>query len=503
MLKIPREHVFVCKSEQIPDSSGDRNNYNNNNEGTKKKDDHAKHLHASQRGGTSVNSEKEILSNCAHPNIVGYVDGFAEDGFHHTIMEYVDGGDLEEFLKKVKANSINNNKNNNNNNNPPSASTPKRFQGSPAAEEHHQAVHYVPSSSTTTSSQAAPIYLSEKFVLFIYCQILLAIEYLHRHNILHRDLKNANVLLSKRFICKLADFGLSKQFDRDVDQHVSQTALGTPLTACPQLCLGQPYDQKADIWASGCILFELVTLKKPFEGATVKQLLQNIVGAEPRRISRTDISRDLRALIGRILSKNAEERPSAKEILRTPLLQSALAHYVSKFSSLVLAEGNSVDRTWEIVLREHIELIASEDDAAKSSCKSRASMQRTRRELVQKRFFDDRHHNQQVTEGGDHQLLSDAGKTKSKMMMIMMARTVDATTQERLLPGAAAAAVADNNNERMLYGRLPNSSLGSSPGVEERIDDVQLHQMRLRQQIQMQLQQQQHQENSDDGKQKQ
>ena len=90
------------------------------------------------------------------------------------------------------------------------------------------------------------------------------IDYLHGKKILHRDLKPANVFLTSWFQLKIGDFGISKSLSETLD--MASTMCGTPVYIAPEVFRGEPYDNKADIWSLGCILFELATLKLAFGG---------------------------------------------------------------------------------------------------------------------------------------------------------------------------------------------------------------------------------------------
>ena len=112
------------------------------------------------------------------------------------------------------------------------------------------------------------------------CQLVLALQYLHTrpHCVLHRDIKLANVFLEGRMCVKLGDFGLARTLtsESQLAETVMQgtwcdsadgsggQACGTPYYLSPELCLGQPYDEKSDCWALGCLLYELMTLERPF-----------------------------------------------------------------------------------------------------------------------------------------------------------------------------------------------------------------------------------------------
>jgi NIMA (never in mitosis gene a)-related kinase 2 len=96
--------------------------------------------------------------------------------------------------------------------------------------------------------------------------------------ILHRDLKPENVFLTNQYV-KLGDFGLSKELQADF----TKTYVGTPYYMSPELAQGQAYDAKSDIWALGCIIFELCALSPPFDAKTQDELTMKIrKGAVPR-----------------------------------------------------------------------------------------------------------------------------------------------------------------------------------------------------------------------------
>lgn len=87
-----------------------------------------------------------------------------------------------------------------------------------------------------------------------------ALEHMHSHRVLHRDMKPANVLLSAEGEIKLADFGVSRLLGSQTS--LAQTVLGTPFYMSPELFKGEPYSQPTDVWALGVVLFELLTLQR-------------------------------------------------------------------------------------------------------------------------------------------------------------------------------------------------------------------------------------------------
>lgn len=87
---------------------------------------------------------------------------------------------------------------------------------------------------------------------------------MHNKNILHRDIKAQNIFITEKAICKLGDFGISRQLNPKDPK--AMTACGTPFFMAPEVAMGMQYDCKADVWAIGVVLYELIMLQKPFKG---------------------------------------------------------------------------------------------------------------------------------------------------------------------------------------------------------------------------------------------
>jgi|TARA_B110000305_G_C19400706_1_gene619983 NIMA (never in mitosis gene a)-related kinase len=102
--------------------------------------------------------------------------------------------------------------------------------------------------------------------------------HIHKWNIIHRDIKPQNIFLSKDNEAKIGDFGISKKLDNTLDMAKTQT--GTPYYLSPEVCMGQKYDNKSDMWMLGCVLYELCTLSRPFKGDGLHAVYTQITKAD-------------------------------------------------------------------------------------------------------------------------------------------------------------------------------------------------------------------------------
>ena len=106
----------------------------------------------------------------------------------------------------------------------------------------------------------------------IFIQTIRGLRILHAHNILHRDLKSANVFLMQDGRAKLGDLNVSKIAKKGL----LYTQTGTPYYASPEVWRDLPYDTKSDIWSLGCVLYEAVALKPPFRAQSMEALNQRV-----------------------------------------------------------------------------------------------------------------------------------------------------------------------------------------------------------------------------------
>ncbi len=177
--------------------------------------------------------EARVLRKLRHPCIVQFMDSFLSADNHtlYIAMEYCDSGVLADRVKE-------------------------------AIEEQQ--------------------WLKEERIMGWFSQLCSALDFLHRNHILHRDIKPDNVFMAHSGECvKLGDFGFTRVLD-DTNA-LAHTKCGTPFYMSPEQCMGHAYNAKADAWASGVVLYELVTLQLPFSGKNLPELRRNILGMAPKR----------------------------------------------------------------------------------------------------------------------------------------------------------------------------------------------------------------------------
>jgi Tol biopolymer transport system component len=157
-------------------------------------------------------------------------------------------------------------------------------------------------------------------------QIAEALEAAHDQGIVHRDLKPANVKIRPDGTVKVLDFGLAKALDQGIGEResagmgelptttragetVAGVILGTAAYMPPEQAKGRPVDRRADLWAFGCVLFEMLTGRRPFAGETLSDVIERILEHEPewnRLPAKTPTS--IRSLLRHCLEKNPKQR---------------------------------------------------------------------------------------------------------------------------------------------------------------------------------------------------
>ena len=212
-------------------------------------------------------NEVRLLASFSHPNIIGYKEAFFDEKSStlNIVMEYADDGDLS---TKIKNN----------------------------LKKHVQ--------------------FDESSIWSILIQILEGLNYLHKSRIIHRDLKSANIFLTKKGIVKIGDLNVSII----AKKNLAVTQTGTPYYAAPEVWEHESYNNKCDIWSVGCIAYEMACLRVPFRGTSIHQLYINIMKGKYEEIPNI-YSNDLKSIIRLILCLDPVKRPSAEDLLNNIIIK--------------------------------------------------------------------------------------------------------------------------------------------------------------------------------------
>jgi TolB-like protein/Tfp pilus assembly protein PilF len=147
-----------------------------------------------------------------------------------------------------------------------------------------------------------------------------ALAHAHRHLVVHRDFKAANVLVTPGDHVKVVDFGLATRGNAAPEAVASsrQPAAGTPYILAPELVRGDPADSRVDVWALGVLLYEMAAGTAPFEASTAHELFASIVRDAPRPLPET-VPDELRTIVERCLAKAPGERYQSADAVRDAL----------------------------------------------------------------------------------------------------------------------------------------------------------------------------------------
>ncbi|KAF9964470.1 Serine/threonine kinase [Mortierella alpina] len=163
---------------------------------------------------------------------------------------------------------------------------------------------------------------SERQAKFYACQVLLALEYFHKNNIIYRDLKLDNILLALDGHIKIADYGLCKE-----DMYYGSTTntfCGTPEFMAPEILSEQKYGRAVDWWAFGVLIYEMLLGKSPFRGDDEDEIFEAIL--EDEILYPINMSRDSVSILQKLLTRDPEKRlgsgkTDAEEIKRHPFFK--------------------------------------------------------------------------------------------------------------------------------------------------------------------------------------
>jgi eukaryotic-like serine/threonine-protein kinase len=155
--------------------------------------------------------------------------------------------------------------------------------------------------------------------LLIVSGVLDALAYSHQHGIVHRDIKPANVIITTTGAVKVMDFGIARAL-HGAASTMTQTGMvmGTPQYLSPEQALGKTVDHRSDLYATGCLLYELLALRPPFVGETPLSVVYQHVQDEPRVPSELNdrVPPELDGLVLHALAKQPEDRFQSAEEFR-------------------------------------------------------------------------------------------------------------------------------------------------------------------------------------------
>ena len=142
-----------------------------------------------------------------------------------------------------------------------------------------------------------------------------ALAYAHQHNVVHRDVKPANIMVTKEGVVKVVDFGIARLTDMSMTQ--PNMMIGSRAYMSPQLYKGERADARSDIWAVGVSLYELLAYKRPFTGDSEAELMFHIIYEKPEDLmgQSPECTEELAQIVGKMLEKKSDDRFQSMEDL--------------------------------------------------------------------------------------------------------------------------------------------------------------------------------------------
>eukprot|EP01117_Protostelium_nocturnum_P005036 TRINITY_DN1820_c0_g2_i1.p1 TRINITY_DN1820_c0_g2~~TRINITY_DN1820_c0_g2_i1.p1 ORF type:complete len:352 (-),score=75.47 TRINITY_DN1820_c0_g2_i1:311-1366(-) len=202
-----------------------------------------------------------ILKFCKHPNIVDYFECYEIGEDMWGVMEFLEGGTLDVAVKSYN--------------------------------------------------------FGEPHIAYVAREMLKGIVYLHSENIIHRDLKSSNVMMSTKGDIKLIDFGLCV----DIGSGRPLSIVGSPYWIPPEMIQRQPYDGKVDIWSLGVCLMELANGKAPHNRNALKAMFSTATYGHPEPLDKPKLWEDqFKDFLKQCVTMDPEKRPSAAQLSQHPFL---------------------------------------------------------------------------------------------------------------------------------------------------------------------------------------
>jgi eukaryotic-like serine/threonine-protein kinase len=201
------------------------------------------------------NREARVSAQLKHPNIVTVYDVGNSDGLTYLAMEFIDGVGLDRLI---------------------------------------------------ANEGRLPV---ERAAL-IASQVADGLDFAHRHSVVHRDIKPANIMIEPGDRVKVTDFGIAKATDSGEHLTMTGSLLGTPSYMSPEQAKGAALDGRSDLFAVGCVLYEMLAGRKAFRGESITGLIFKIITEEPPAI--TDIDPLIPEAMVKIVTKAISKAPEAR-----------------------------------------------------------------------------------------------------------------------------------------------------------------------------------------------
>jgi tRNA A-37 threonylcarbamoyl transferase component Bud32 len=239
-------------------------------------------------------NEFRVMAELHHPNLVRLFDLGQHEGQWFFTMELVHGDDLLAVLLDEDAG--------------PTATT-----ATIAAVP--EAVRSAVETDTHTDTEARRPACDPDALVPVVAQILDALAYLHGRGIVHRDLKPSNILVDVDGVVRVLDFGLASRLDREAAISQDGAVVGTLAYLSPEQYRGEPASPASDLYALGCMLFQLLTGELPFRGPPMQALAQRNERPPPRVDERVGgVPPALVSIVHRLMARDPEARPTIAEV---------------------------------------------------------------------------------------------------------------------------------------------------------------------------------------------
>jgi mitogen-activated protein kinase kinase kinase len=221
---------------------------------------------------TALKQEIDLLQGLRHPNIVQYLGTSSDENYLNIFLEYVPGGSIAGMLKQYS-------------------------------------------------------FFNETLVRNFVRQIMKGLAYLHGRDIIHRDIKGANVLVDNKGGIKISDFGISKRADVASASQLPGSGLNRPslqgsvFWMAPEVVRQSAHTKKADIWSLGCLIVEMFTGARPFPDKSQLQALFAIGSNQAKPTIPEGVSDEAKHFLNKTFEIDHERRPSAEQLLKDKFMR--------------------------------------------------------------------------------------------------------------------------------------------------------------------------------------